>query len=112
MEGIKIFFEAKSPGTKLCIGTLEMDFNYAEIFGSEPPDAYQRLLLDCMQGDQTLFTRIDDVTLAWSLVDDLLKDWQTGGNPPHPYPAGSDSFPQADELIQRDRRCWRNILQM
>lgn len=109
MEGIKLFFQAKSPGTKLCIGTLEMDFNYAEIFGSEPPDAYQRLLLDCMQGDQTLFTRIDDVTLAWSLVDDLLKAWQTGGNPPYPYPAGSDSFPQADELIQRDGRCWRNI---
>ncbi|OHB51511.1 MAG: glucose-6-phosphate dehydrogenase [Planctomycetes bacterium GWF2_41_51] len=112
MEGIKIFFEAKSPGTKLCIGTLEMDFNYAEIFGSEPPDAYQRLLLDCVQGDQTLFTRIDDVTLAWSLVDNLLKDWQTGNSQPFLYPAGSESFPQADELIQKDHRCWRNITKM
>ena len=112
MEGITLFFEAKSPGTKLCIGTLEMDFNYAEIFGADTPDAYQRLLLDCMAGDQTLFTRIDDVTIAWGLVDNLLKDWQGSVAEPHFYPAGSESFPQADDLIRKDRRCWRNISEM
>jgi len=108
-EGISLFFEAKRPGSKLCFGTLKMDFNYTEIFGSEPPDAYQRLLLDCMVGDQTLFTRIDDVKLAWGLVDDLLNIWQKTDNDPYFYPAGCESFSAADALIQKDGRNWRQI---
>ena len=112
MEGMKLFFEAKSPGTKLCMGTLQMDFNYAEVFGGENPDAYQRLLLDCLDGDQTLFMRIDDVKVAWGLVDKLLKDWKAGNSPPYIYTAGSDSFNQADNLIQKDGRCWRIIAEM
>jgi glucose-6-phosphate 1-dehydrogenase len=111
-EGISLFFEAKRPGPKLCIGTLAMDFNYAEIFGTEPPDAYQRLLLDCMVGDQTLFSRIDDVKLAWGLIDDVLKTWQQQEIEPYPYPAGSESFSQADALIQKDGRNWRKISEM
>ncbi|MEN6384852.1 MAG: glucose-6-phosphate dehydrogenase [Phycisphaerales bacterium] len=112
MEGIKLRFQAKHPGSKLCMGTLEMDFNYAEIFGSETPDAYQRLLLDCLAGDQTLFMRIDDVTIAWGLIDNLLKSWGKGESEPFLYPAGSDSFEQADDLIQKDHRCWRLIEKM
>ncbi|MGA2916133.1 MAG: glucose-6-phosphate dehydrogenase [Sedimentisphaerales bacterium] len=108
-EGISLFFEAKRPGSKLCFGTLKMDFNYTEIFGSEPPDAYQRLLLDCMLGDQTLFTRIDDVKLAWGLVDDLLKAWQREDGEPYFYPAGSETFSAADDLIQKDGKNWRKI---
>ena len=111
-EGISLFFEAKRPGAKLCIGTLEMDFSYAEIFGTEPPDAYQRLLLDCMLGDQTLFSRIDDVKIAWGLIDNVLKTWQQQDLEPHPYPAGSESFPEADSLIQKDGRNWRKISEM
>jgi glucose-6-phosphate 1-dehydrogenase len=111
-EGISLFFEAKRPGSKLCIGTLAMDFSYAEIFGTEPPDAYQRLLLDCMIGDQTLFSRIDDVKIAWGLIDNVLKTWQEQDLEPHPYPAGSESFPQADALIQKDGRNWRKISEM
>ncbi len=110
-EGISLFFEAKRPGPKLCFGTLQMDFNYAEIFGSEPPDAYQRLLLDCMLGDQTLFTRIDDVRLAWQLIDNVLTAWQKQDTEPSFYPAGSESFPQADALIQKDGRNWRKIFE-
>jgi glucose-6-phosphate 1-dehydrogenase len=110
-EGISLSFEAKRPGAKLCMGTLSMDFNYAEIFGSQPPDAYQRLLLDCMAGDQTLFTRIDDVKLAWGLVDKVLASRQRDSEP-YFYPAGADSFPQADALIQKDGRNWRKILEM
>jgi glucose-6-phosphate 1-dehydrogenase len=112
MEGMKLFFEAKSPGSKLCMGTLQMDFNYAEVFGGQNPDAYQRLLLDCLDGDQTLFMRIDDVKVAWGLIDKLLKDWAAGNSPPYTYPAGSDSFDQADKLIQKDGRCWRIIAEM
>jgi glucose-6-phosphate 1-dehydrogenase len=111
-EGISLFFEAKRPGSKLCIGTLEMDFNYAEIFGTEPPEAYQRLLLDSMVGDQTLFTRIDDVKLAWELFDNVLATWQQQDMEPYPYHAGSESFPQADALIQKDGRNWRKISEM
>ncbi len=111
-EGISLFFEAKRPGPKLCIGTLEMDFNYAEIFATEPPEAYQRLLLDCMVGDQTLFTRIDDVKLTWGLIDNVLKTWQRQDVEPYFYSAGSESFPQADALIQKDGRSWRKISKM
>ena len=111
-EGISLFFEAKKPGPKLCIETLAMDFSYAEIFGTESSDAYQRLLLDCMAGDQTLFTRIDDVKLAWLLFDNVLKVWQQQDAEPYFYPAGSESFPQADALIQKDGRSWRKISEM
>ncbi len=112
LEGIKIFFEAKSPGTKLCIGTLQMDFNYSEIFGTDTPDAYQRLLLDCLLGDQMLFMRIDDIAITWGLIDDLLKDWQKNKSEPFFYPAGSESFDQADNIIKKDGRCWRIIAEM
>jgi glucose-6-phosphate 1-dehydrogenase len=89
-----------------------MDFNYAEIFAAESPDAYQRLLLDCMTGDQTLFTRIDDVKLAWQLFDNVLKTFRQQDAEPYPYSAGSESFPQADALIQKDGRNWRKISEM
>jgi len=111
-EGISLFFEAKRPGPKLCMGTLAMDFNYAEIFGASSPDAYQRLLLDCMTGDQTLFTRIDDVKLAWELIDKVLADWRQRDCEPYFYPAGAESFSQADALIQREGRNWRKISEM
>lgn len=111
-EGISLFFEAKRPGAKLCMGTLTLDFNYADVFAAEPPDAYQRLLLDCMAGDQTLFTRIDDVKLAWGLVDRILADWRQRDSEPYFYPAGTESFSQADALIQRDGRSWRKISEM
>jgi glucose-6-phosphate 1-dehydrogenase len=111
-EGISLFFEAKRPGPKLCIGTLEMDFNYAEIFGTDTPDAYERLLLDCMLGDQTLFTRIDDVKIGWGLIGNILNLWQQQKIEPFLYPAGSDSFPEADALIQKDGRNWRKITEM
>jgi glucose-6-phosphate 1-dehydrogenase len=94
------------------MGTLALDFNYADVFAAEPPDAYQRLLLDCMAGDQTLFTRIDDVKLAWGLVDRVLADWRQRDSEPYFYPAGAESFPQADALIQRDGRNWRKISEM
>lgn len=111
-EGISLSFEAKRPGAKLCIGTLNMDFNYADIFGTDTPDAYQRLLLDCMLGDQTLFTRIDDVKIAWSLINNILNLRKQQEIEPFPYPAGTDSFPQADSLIQKDGRNWRKITEM
>jgi glucose-6-phosphate 1-dehydrogenase len=108
-EGINLNFQAKQPGSKACIGTLTMDFDYAEVFGAEPPEAYQRLLLDCMVADQTLFTRQDDVKLSWELMTPVLDAWQATDSAPQTYPAGSDSFPEAYALIESDGRCWRKI---
>jgi len=111
-EGMSLLFEAKRPGAKLCIGTLNMDFNYADVFDTQIPDAYQRLLLDCMLGDQTLFTRIDDVKIAWELIENILNLRSQQEIEPFFYPAGTDSFPQADSLIHKDGRIWRNIAEM
>jgi glucose-6-phosphate 1-dehydrogenase len=108
-EGISLSFQAKQPGTKICIGTLDMSFNYQGVFGISPPEAYQRLLLDCMIGDQTLFTRQDGVEAAWQLVTPVLEAWQNDDAASYEYAAGSSSFPQADNLIESDGRRWREI---
>jgi glucose-6-phosphate 1-dehydrogenase len=108
-EGISLSFQAKRPGSKVCIGTLRMKFNYAEVFGGQPPEAYQRLLLDCMLGDQTLFTRQDDVEASWRMLAPVLEAWGSRLSAPYEYQAGSESFPQADRLIESDGREWRTL---
>ena len=111
-EGINLSFQAKRPGSKACMSTLAMNFNYAEVFGAEAPEAYQRLLLDCMVGDQTLFTRQDDVEVSWTLLEPVLNLMSGGELLPFEYPAGAESFPQADALIESDSRKWRPILEV
>ncbi|MCD6394187.1 MAG: glucose-6-phosphate dehydrogenase [Planctomycetes bacterium] len=111
-EGINLSFQAKRPGSKTCMSTLTMNFNYAEVFGAEAPEAYQRLLLDCMVGDQTLFTRQDDVEISWTLLDPVLNVMARGELPPFDYPAGVESFGHADALIEADGRKWRPILEV
>jgi glucose-6-phosphate 1-dehydrogenase len=108
-EGIFLSFQAKRPGSKMCIGTLNMNFCYKDVFGVAAPEAYQRLLLDCMHGDQTLFTRYDAVEIAWRLLTPVLEAWEKEDSMPYIYPAGSDSFPQADRLIESDGRKWRKL---
>ncbi len=108
-EGISLSFQAKQPGSKICMSTLNMNFNYADVFGVHMPQAYQRLLLDCMVGDQTLFARYDGVEIAWQLLTPVLEAWQNESSEPYEYPAGSESFPQADRLIQTDGRKWRKL---
>ena len=107
-EGISLRVEAKHPGEKLCINPLFMKFSYEEVFGSEPPDAYERLLLDCLLGDQTLFVRGDGMTVAWQLVTPLLTAWERNpeSNPLAFYPCGSWGPKEADDLIGRDGREW------
>ncbi len=109
-EGISLSFQAKRPGSKICMSTLNMSFSYGDIFGVEMPEAYQRLLLDCLAGDQTLFMRFDSVELAWQLLTGVLEIWEQDSSMPHEYPAGSESFPQADDLIQSDGRSWRRLI--
>jgi glucose-6-phosphate 1-dehydrogenase len=108
-EGIGLSFQAKRPGAKTCMSTLTMNFNYGDVFGTEAPEAYQRLLLDCMVGDQTLFTRQDDVQVAWGLLEPVLQAVEGGQVRPLPYAAGSKSFSEADELIEGDGRQWRPL---
>lgn len=99
-EGMSLSFQAKRPGSKICMSTLNMDFKYKSVFQADMPEAYQRLLLDCMVGDQTLFTRYDDVEVSWRLLTPVLEAWQKDDSAPYIYAAGSDSFPQADALIK------------
>ncbi len=108
-EGINLSFQAKRPGAKACMSTLTLNFNYSDVFGTESPEAYERLLLDCMVGDQTLFTRQDDVQVAWQLLQPVLDAVAAGTMTPVVYPAGADSFPEADALIQADGRKWRPL---
>jgi len=108
-EGISLSFQAKRPGSKLCMSTLNMNFNYRSVFLTDMPEAYQRLLLDCMAGDQTLFTRQDDMDVSWRLLMPILEAWQMDNSAPYQYPAGAESFPAADKLIESDGRKWRNL---
>ena len=109
-EGISLSFQAKRPGSKICMSTLNMNFSYKNVFLVDLPEAYQRLLLDCMVGDQTLFTRQDDIEISWRLLTPLLQAWEQEESPPYLYPAGSESFAQADALIEKDGRQWRKLL--
>jgi glucose-6-phosphate 1-dehydrogenase len=84
-----------------------MEFRYATSFGAEPPEAYERLLLETMLGDSTLFARRDEVETAWDWIDPLLKCWESSGAQPHMYPAGTWGPDAADQLIERDGRKWR-----
>ena len=87
-----------------------MNFSYKSIFSAEMPEAYQRLLLDCMVGDQTLFTRQDDVEVSWGLITPVLEAWEQSRAAPQIYPAGRESFAHADRLIAADGRQWRPVL--
>ncbi len=76
------------------------------------PEAYERLLLDCMSGDQTLFTRLDAVEVAWGLLMPVLEAWEESSEPPVEYPAGSVSFPEADALLETDGCRWHGLVEM
>jgi glucose-6-phosphate 1-dehydrogenase len=107
-EGILLRFGAKVPGPGLQIRGVNMDFRYGSSFAVDSPDAYETLLLDCMIGDASLFTRNDEVERAWEILDPILEAWASGdGGRLHFYPAGSWGPAAADELIERDGRTWR-----
>src|SRR4029079_12287238 len=76
-EGISLRFEVKVPGVDVKMASVDMDFSYAEAFGELEHDAYETLLLDCMLGEATLFTRSDEVEAAWAVVDPMLDFWAT-----------------------------------
>jgi glucose-6-phosphate 1-dehydrogenase len=111
-EGISLRFGAKIPGALMKVGSVEMDFNYSDYFGTNPNTGYEVLLYDCMMGDQTLYQRADMVEAGWAIVDPILEVWKALPPRSFPnYPAGSWGPKEADEIIMRDGRSWRRITQ-
>ena len=110
-EGISLRFEAKMPGTELRTRTVNMDFSYGSSFGMATADAYHRLLLDCMLGDQTLFTRADEVEEAWRVVTPIVTAWDSPADPASipQYEAGTWEPTEAEFMINRDGRQWRRL---
>jgi glucose-6-phosphate 1-dehydrogenase len=106
-EGISLKFDSKVPGPTVRTSPVTMEFRYATSFGGEPPEAYERLLLETMLGDSTLFARRDEVETAWAWLDPLLNAWAARPSGPDPYPAGTWGPKSAEELIERDGRQWR-----
>jgi glucose-6-phosphate 1-dehydrogenase len=107
-EGMSLQFEVKTPGFEVRMASVKMDFDYAEGFGTLGHDAYETLLLDCMLGDATLFTRSDEVETAWEILDPLLLHWQRTIPTHFPnYAAGSWGPAIANELIGRADAEWR-----
>jgi glucose-6-phosphate 1-dehydrogenase len=109
-EGISLSFGSKSPGQSLHIDPVQMDFFYLTSFGDDPPEAYERLLLDCNLGDSTLFARRDEVELAWELVDSIQNAWQAAHAPPLvTYPAGTWGPAEADDLVHKSGHHWYRL---
>ena len=106
-EGIALKFAAKVPGPTTQLRPVRMDFLYGSSFGEAGPDAYERLLLDAMLGDPTLFARRDEVETAWSLMQPILDGWDNQGQPVYPYESGSWGPSKADQMLRRDGREWR-----
>ena len=106
-EGISLKFDSKIPGPAIRTAPVTMEFRYATSFGAEPPEAYERLLLETMLGDATLFARRDEIETAWAWLDPLLKRWASDPRPPHFYPAGTWGPEEADTLIEGEGRRWR-----
>jgi glucose-6-phosphate 1-dehydrogenase len=108
-EGICLNFEAKVPGPVVKLGAVNMDFQYSDYFGTTPSTGYETLLYDCMMGDPTLFQRADMVEAGWAVVQPILDVWKA--LPPRDFPnyaAGSWGPAQADELLRREGREWRD----
>ncbi|MGH3030476.1 MAG: glucose-6-phosphate dehydrogenase [Gaiellaceae bacterium] len=106
-EGVSLAIGAKVPGQGLTIRTVHMDFLYGGSFRVGLPEAYERLILDCLLGDATLFTRADEVEEQWALVDAMVAPWKRDRSHFPNYAAGTWGPPAADELVHRDGRSWR-----
>ncbi len=107
-EGISMKINCKVPGPESPIQPVTMDFRYGSYFGKSPPEAYERLIWECMMGDSTLFARTDEVTNSWKLFTPLVKYWSE--HPPQNFPnyeAGTWGPKESEEMIQKEGRSWR-----
>jgi glucose-6-phosphate 1-dehydrogenase len=108
-EGFSLGISSKLPGPDVRPYPVKMDFHYGSTFGASTPEAYERLLLDVMNGDATLFMRRDSVEAAWRWVMPILERWAEGSGPIPTYPAGEWGPPEADRLIEGNGRRWRAL---
>ena len=109
-EGITLSIGAKKPGPINQIEPVELNFSYAESFGANPPEAYERLLLDVMNGDATLFTRSDEVDVAWHITTDILDAWKSAPPKNLPvYESGTWGPADMDDFIGQSGRQWRKL---
>ena len=109
-EGIGLRFVAKVPGPTMTLRPVTMDFRYGSTFGGSGPEAYERLILDSMLGDPTLFARADEVSAAWRFITPILEGWASQVPPVFPsYPAGTWGPRASTDLIGRDDRSWRRL---
>ena len=107
-EGVSLSLAAKIPGTGMRIRPVQMEFLYGTTFLSQSPEAYERLIMDAMRGEATLFTRNDEVEAQWRIVDPILQAWAAGNDAPATYAAGSQGPAEADALLRGDDE-WRRI---
>lgn len=113
-QGLSLACQAKVPGAKMCLTTMQMDFNYRDVYGSEMDEDYSTLILDCIRGDQTLFWRKDGVEASWRLLTPVLQDYETctpakksnAPDMPEIYPAGGWGPAAGDRLLEKDGRQW------
>src|SRR5215217_1037360 len=109
-EGIMLRFGAKVPGLGIDVRSVTMDFTYGSAFSVDSPDAYETLILDALLGDQSLFTRADEVEAAWSIVSPMHEAWLDSPAPEFPnYASGTWGPERADELVREDGRRWRRL---
>jgi glucose-6-phosphate 1-dehydrogenase len=109
-EGISLSVNSKPPGPRMRVRAVEMDFTYDHSFGIASPEAYERLLLDAMKGDATLFTRNDEIEEAWDLLAPIFSEWQSASPPElHTYEAGTWGPAVAAELLRRRNHSWRRL---
>ncbi len=109
-EGMKLHMTAKEPGPGgIRLHPVSLDLSYATAFKERSPDAYERLLMDVIKGNPTLFMRRDEVEAAWEWVEPILHHWQAGGHLPKRYPAGTAGPTAAAMLLERDGRTWQEI---
>ncbi|CAN5921001.1 glucose-6-phosphate dehydrogenase [soil metagenome] len=108
-EGISLRFVAKVPGENISVGNVLMTMSYADAFKRPISEAYERLLLDCMRGDATLFNRRDSVDRAWELIQPVLQVWEATPGV-LPYAPGTGGPEAADEMMKRDGRSWRELV--
>ena len=106
-ESISLRFSTKRPGMQYQIQPVTMDFDYENAFQHGLPEAYERLLLEALRGDSTLFTRSEELETAWRFVTPVLEQWEKSGFEPEPYPAGSWGPKAAEELLTKTGRHWR-----
>ena len=107
-EGVSLSLGAKIPGGRMRIRPVNMEFHYGTTFMSQSPEAYERLILDAMRGDATLFTRNDEVDALWSVIDPILTAWKEMPGPLPQYAAGSAGPDEADSLLAPGH-AWRPL---